>query len=271
MANIPGINLADAVVPFTTDDDFATHYAKYGNGGWREVATIAERDAIPTARREAGMAVYVTGVSKLYILNSNLTTWTEFAGGGSGSAEWGSIGGEIEDQEDLNNTFVHKIAGAETIISNTTDGYKTFSDGFQIGNPDTSRRAIFSIDNYGTLRIIANSQTVGLDLGSNAVAPTVTSNTSLGNISHQFKDVYLSGKIVKGSTASPIEITTPSQSGTLALTSDIQTYTEGTGIDITNNEVSVDTTVIQEKLSAGTGISITGNTISTNNITWRNW
>ena len=74
MAKISGINIADAVVPFTTDDTFATHYSKYGNGGWMEVSTTTERDAIPAARREAGMAVYVTGTSKLYILGSNLTT-----------------------------------------------------------------------------------------------------------------------------------------------------------------------------------------------------
>lgn len=40
------------------------------------------------------------------------------------------------------------------------------------------------------------------------------------------------------------------------------TYTAGDGIDITDDTISVDTTVIQEKLTAGTGIDITDNTIS---------
>lgn len=39
-------------------------------------------------------------------------------------------------------------------------------------------------------------------------------------------------------------------------------YTAGDGIDITDNEISVDTTVIQPLLTAGTGIDITDNTIS---------
>lgn len=39
-------------------------------------------------------------------------------------------------------------------------------------------------------------------------------------------------------------------------------YTAGTGIDITDDEISVDTTAIQEKLTAGTGIDITENVIS---------
>lgn len=40
------------------------------------------------------------------------------------------------------------------------------------------------------------------------------------------------------------------------------TYTAGTGIDIENDTISVDTDTIQEKLTAGTGIDITDNTIS---------
>lgn len=39
-------------------------------------------------------------------------------------------------------------------------------------------------------------------------------------------------------------------------------YSAGTGIDIANNTISVDTDTIQEKLTAGTGIDITNNTIS---------
>ena len=39
-------------------------------------------------------------------------------------------------------------------------------------------------------------------------------------------------------------------------------YTPGTGISITNNEISVDTTTIQSKLTQSTGITITNNTIS---------
>lgn len=40
------------------------------------------------------------------------------------------------------------------------------------------------------------------------------------------------------------------------------TYTAGNGIDITSDVISVDTTTIQEKLTAGEGITIAGNIIS---------
>lgn len=39
-------------------------------------------------------------------------------------------------------------------------------------------------------------------------------------------------------------------------------YTAGTGIDITDSTISVDTTVVQEKLTAGSNITISDNTIS---------
>lgn len=72
----------DTWVPATGKATFPTHIAMLGKGGWREVANIAERDAIPSARREAGMAVYITGTHKLFILDSDLVNWTEFSAGG---------------------------------------------------------------------------------------------------------------------------------------------------------------------------------------------
>ena len=76
MASISGTNLAASIVPFTTDDTYATHLAKYGQGGWQEVSSTTERDNITASRREAGMAVYVTSEKSVYILNDDLTTWT---------------------------------------------------------------------------------------------------------------------------------------------------------------------------------------------------
>lgn len=56
---LKGTNVAAAIVPFTDSDNYATHYALYGKGGFRSVNTIAERDAIPSARCEEGMVCYV--------------------------------------------------------------------------------------------------------------------------------------------------------------------------------------------------------------------
>ena len=76
MTDIKGTNIASAITPFTTDDSYPTHYAKYGCGGWREVDTIAERDAIPEKRRSVGMVVAVQEDGKNYQLQAD-STWKE--------------------------------------------------------------------------------------------------------------------------------------------------------------------------------------------------
>ena len=80
--NYIGSVSVDTWVPSTGRDTFPTHIAMLGKGGWRSVESNDERDAIPSARREAGMSVYVTSEKKLYILNSDLVTWSLFSAGG---------------------------------------------------------------------------------------------------------------------------------------------------------------------------------------------
>ena len=81
MSKILGTNVASAVVPFTTDDRYPTHFSKYGNGGWVEVATIEERNAIHKERRAKGMAALVEETGKLYILRGGIenSNWVEFS------------------------------------------------------------------------------------------------------------------------------------------------------------------------------------------------
>lgn len=72
MSNIAGTNIAAPIVPFTTEDSYATHDSQYGKGGWREIQTYNEINSIPKNRQSEGMAVYVVETEELYILkNSN--------------------------------------------------------------------------------------------------------------------------------------------------------------------------------------------------------
>ena len=84
MAKIQGTNVAAPLAPFTTDDQFPTHDAKYGKGGQREVATIAERDAIPSARLTEGCTCYVAATEKTYRWKSN--AWVDDTPQGSADA-----------------------------------------------------------------------------------------------------------------------------------------------------------------------------------------
>jgi len=76
LAQIPGTTpISTPIAPYSTTNTYATHLAQYGKGGFRSVATTADRDAITAERREVGMLVYCADVDQVYKLSSNLTNW----------------------------------------------------------------------------------------------------------------------------------------------------------------------------------------------------
>lgn len=77
MTGINGTNIGAPIVPGAEADQFPTHIDKYGSGGYRAVANVDERDAIPMARRRAGMVVFVIETQQSWVLSANLTTWLE--------------------------------------------------------------------------------------------------------------------------------------------------------------------------------------------------
>jgi hypothetical protein len=80
MSEIQGVNVASTVVPYTTDDTYPTHDSQYGKGGWHEVGSIDERDAIPSTRLRFGMVVNVVG-DQAYEWTAD--GWIVFATGGT--------------------------------------------------------------------------------------------------------------------------------------------------------------------------------------------
>ena len=79
MSSIRGTNVLAPVVPFDTTDSHASHEARYGKGGYRSVADIAERDAIPQLRREPGMLVLTMSDGKFWKLAADLAAWSEIS------------------------------------------------------------------------------------------------------------------------------------------------------------------------------------------------
>lgn len=70
MANIAGTNVTAPIVPYSEIDQYPTHDAKYGKGGYRTVADKTARDQIPDARLELGMAVRTIDDNVVWILTS---------------------------------------------------------------------------------------------------------------------------------------------------------------------------------------------------------
>ena len=60
------IELTAPIAPYLPEENnFPSHYAKYGCGGWREVEDIEERNNIPSSYRSIGMVVYVRSEKKI--------------------------------------------------------------------------------------------------------------------------------------------------------------------------------------------------------------
>lgn len=135
---LSGINIITGIVPGTDEDTFPTHHSKYGRGGWHEVSTIEERDAIPEARRAEGMAVHVTTNGKTYILSQKdgAADWKEMQSGTPIVSQTGNAviqpnvlnvwqtavttltitkGTDLDDE--LNHYFVRFKAGANTTVT----------------------------------------------------------------------------------------------------------------------------------------------------------
>ena len=90
MADLQGTIVAAGIVPTSTEDTYPTHDSKYGAGGWREVATLSDRNDIPRERMREGMAVRVADNNTVYILNTLGQTrqqdvWQPLPTGGSGT------------------------------------------------------------------------------------------------------------------------------------------------------------------------------------------
>jgi len=77
MTFIRGTNVGAPIVPGAEADQFPTHIDKYGSGGYRAVDTYADLEAIPVARRRAGMVVLVLQTKQQWVLSDNMVTWLE--------------------------------------------------------------------------------------------------------------------------------------------------------------------------------------------------
>jgi len=79
--DLGGVSILGFISPFNTGDTYPVIDPLYGIDGFRNVNTISELNAIPNARRRAGMIVGVSGGTEYYKLNSspwsgNLFDWT---------------------------------------------------------------------------------------------------------------------------------------------------------------------------------------------------
>lgn len=81
----PYIPVDAPIRPRALTDNFPSHHANDGAGGLHNVATLDDRDAIPSNRLVLGMLCSVEEDGKTYKLTDDSpVAWTEFSSGASG-------------------------------------------------------------------------------------------------------------------------------------------------------------------------------------------
>jgi hypothetical protein len=89
MAKNIGTLISSAIRPNDSLDPIASAFGNEIKGGLHCYQTIAQRNAIITARMELGMLVSVTDENKIYKLTSIIpVTWVEYGTGTGSSSEW---------------------------------------------------------------------------------------------------------------------------------------------------------------------------------------
>lgn len=89
MADIPGsVTLTGFIAPTDTEDTYATHTDEYGRGGYRTVADVTARNAIPSLRRKEGMSVFVIseGIAYRLLGGTSNSDWFEVTASASEAA-----------------------------------------------------------------------------------------------------------------------------------------------------------------------------------------
>lgn len=104
------VSVTGPVAPRNSGDLYPAHDSQYGKGGYREVADIAARDAIPSLRQTVGMLVWVAdsdgmGNPETYILTAIGDPGT-YAVAAAGSSKWTDGG-----------TYLYPTAGAAKMVS----------------------------------------------------------------------------------------------------------------------------------------------------------
>lgn len=171
MAPIPGsVRVAGFIAPTDSSDVYAVTDSQYNKGGYREVATLIERDAITNERRRIGMMVYVQSEDKSYYLKDGIgnINWTEFVSGGIVPVNRGGTGlssvdsgkllfGNTSTELATSNSLIYDIVKRQLLTPKlvlTNESLGTVESGKL---EFSSSKLYFSIDNTNRYNILLNN------------------------------------------------------------------------------------------------------------------
>lgn len=190
MSVVKGTNIASTIVPFTTEDNYATHDSLYGKGGYREVLTLKERDRIPKERLRVGCIVYVEDERQEYRYLAD-GSWGTVDGSGATLEEVERLGEEVAN---LQETKVDKVEGMGLSTNDFNNLYKDSLDNldpfvknliktYSTGNIVLTHKeytALGTYDNSTTYVIIENNALIAIYVGRFLVAVKGNGGISTG-------------------------------------------------------------------------------------------
>ena len=131
MSNLYGTNVSATIKPFTTADNFPTHEAQYGKGGYRTVNSESDLTSISLERLEEGMLVYIKNNRKIYkyigdTSTNNPNDWEEFTV--AAENEYYKVVDDEEERIGLQNI----LQGTLCYVLETDKLYKYTSNGWEL-------------------------------------------------------------------------------------------------------------------------------------------
>lgn len=238
-----------------TRDDAITYYRWNGSaftyvGAEGPYYTASETDALLADKQDtliAGANIQIAADGKT--ISATDTTYTHFTGAtASTDGVQGLVPGPLAGDED-------KVLKGDGTWGTVSGANYSAGTGIDITND------IISIDNT----VVQEKLTAGTNVQINGTTISATDTTYADFVGTDGQTAGTHGLVPAPAVADAGEFL--KADGTWA-TPPGTTYAAGTGIDITNSTIAVDTAVIQEKLTAGSNISINNNTISATDTTY---
>ena len=251
---IPGTIIAAKVTTGNTDNTFAIADLNEAQGGMHLVSTVAERDAIPAARRQNGMTVWVSNTTSLWRLVGGIT-----------NSDWVldttySIGTLAQD---LYQEQTYRVVNDGTISVDVSQALTiaqlalsfTGTDAYELAQEQNYR-----VVNDGTLNTNVSNLTSYLDQEQNyRVVNDGTLNTNVSNLT-SYLDQEQAYRVINDGT---LNTNVSNLTSYLAQEQAYRVINDGTNTNATNAALSIATTALYYTGTTGTGfVLIAGDTMT---------
>lgn len=190
MAALQGTVLASKIVPTNSLDQYATHVDIYGEGGYRSVATITDRDGIPSPRRKVGMLCYVEETDRIYKLRSDLSTWEELIaslGTGTPSGGSGTVTGDGVIVDKIAQISYYDLTGTTVVLSKEENLFYDLVNRYVIDGEGNEVEVLIR-ENQDFIIIESNVDMTGLRF----VAKAITVQTKIVELAGVYQEVVKS-------------------------------------------------------------------------------